>query len=1543
MKPVGVAFAEINLDSTPMERNLKRMNEVLTDGTIKVENAYKSLGLKSDQVFNMMKANATAAVEFIKNKTLSSTEEIMRAQAAAAVKINSINQSLMSNDYWKTLGVRSTEAIKSQMNLIKEAATSQQSIYTKGSQDWINIERAKNTKLKELNKEMVGEHEMSMASMTRALLRFYAAYYVVSQAATLLVVPFKKGFEAVESYNQSVASLAAMVVTFSELKLGQSLSDQWKSALAYSIAIVPVLEQIAARTLLSGQETTALANAFARSGVFLRANNTAQIEGFTRISNALPLMTKGQEIMRQINTEIRSVMTGQNEQSSMMLQTLKALPGFSKENLELWRQQGTVLENVGKLLEGFGPATALLENQWQAVKSTLDTTVTQVLRGGMLGAYGELILSAKDLDEWLKKNKDSLIDGMSKWIGNFLLTMYTIKAEVLRLAMLLDKIGGTMSSAQMLLYGPGKALGIESSTKRFESAADRNINYENRYKETEKELEKLAIRYNNLEQSISSAGLAAAKLARSGSGGNEEFKAKPGVDKEAEKAAKKAEAARESATERIIEATRKASYEVESIGQSQYEKDIVRIDAEAEKYRALGVSKVLIDKYVAAEKELAERKGYEVIAKASRAAEKEAERLMEQEIARGVKLSEEHLRGAAEYEKIMASENAFATDGHEQSMNRIIEKEKEKYAIIQDLQDKGFISFKQAEEAKAKIVENTTKERTKLASEAFYKENDDRQQSMSSMAQSFDQMAQLYAEDSRERQALSAASKAATVAEIALQVEKNLMIAIGAVVNQGTGDPYTAFARIAAMVAVVAGVLQIGGIAFGGGSSGAVASSSATWSNSNSTVLGAENDTASESITKSWELMQDTYNMEFKELSGIYNEMKDLNDNITGLVTSVIRTGGVSGISIETGTSSGYGASLWSNFDKWLAAGFMRGTPYGENMAKFAELDVVGTWVNQQIGKLFGSIFGGGTESWVSGTGISTDGSSIKDLLSGGSIGSQAYTSVTEKHDGGWFSSDWYSGYTFYDVLNENVSTMLDKVFRNMGETIVSLAEGLGTDVTAAMNYAFAGGFINLQGMDSDQINTALTDYFSALGDTAVEALFGTMLKGYQEVGEGLMETASRILIDKAYIVDTLEMTNQAFIGTTSELIAFSEAMIEMAGDLDTLRTNAETYYDKFFSDAEKQTRLQGQLSDAMEAMNLVLPDTREGYRAVVEALDLTSTSGMQAYVTMLSLSESADEYYSALEDSNESLEDFVDNLKSITETIDEWLDNLAISDLAPVSSAAEWNRQYSEAKAKASMSGATEADVSDYLSFATKYLEFQKSYGTATSYQAIYDAVVADVTGINTDTVTALDIAKQQLEELQSIAVSTDLGAQASLAAIAAMIALATQQAAIDSTAGQATTTTPTVTDNSAVLAADLASRQAAWYANLPFRSQGMIQQDLYSQEYLDYINNNPFPLYASGGYADTPSIFGETGGEYAVPTYEPQRSKFLKTVGADPETLGTAIGRYLQSSNGGTSSSDSVIDNHIYIDGKEICRVVTKGMKTDLDLINTTRKAVN
>jgi len=174
--------------------------------------------------------------------------------------------------------------------------------------------------------------------------------------------------------------------------------------------------------------------------------------------------------------------------------------------------------------------------------------------------------------------------------------------------------------------------------------------------------------------------------------------------------------------------------------------------------------------------------------------------------------------------------------------------------------------------------------------------------------------------------------------------------------------------------------------------------------------------------------------------------------------------------------------------------------------------------------------------------------------------------------------------------------------------------------------------------------------------------------------------------------------------------------------------------------------------------------------------------------------------------------------------------------------------------KIRAGMIGASQADISEYLGFATKYLDFQKSFGTEGTYKNIYESVMADVLGLQEKKNLELSIEEAQLAALESIVANT---------------------------------------------------------ANLS-----------------TYIGGSG---YASGGLATGLSFVGEKGPEWVVPTYEPERSSFLRNAGVDPESIGIAISKHIQ------GSGESIIHNHIYLDGREIQYSVTKGLKTNSDLRNS------
>jgi hypothetical protein len=840
------------------------------------------------------------------------------------------------------------------------------------------------------------------------------------------------------------------------------------------------------------------------------------------------------------------------------------------------------MEHIGELLSGFAPATKLLENQWQAVKSTIETTATQILRGLMKPAYDDIIQSTKDLNDWLVQNKETIID----WGIKFQLALIPIQAEIMRLAMLLDKLGGTMTSAQMLLYGPGRALGVDSSTKRFEAAADANIEYEKRYMDTDKALEVLALKQIKLEQSLTTA-----------------YKER---QKAQETAVSPPKGGRTTATEGVDKKT------------------LAAMKAAAKERERL------LDEKYKHERDIAE-----AIAKAEEDMAKDADAGTKTTLAGIKKLQDDRI---AFYDTIEGYENK----AYELKFARI-EEERQAYIALYD--DVG------AANAKA------SQDQLKALTEKIDAEQKGTRSTISGLNSMLSAAMECYSEESNEYKRLQDFKKVALAAELAMEVSKNAQIiagyfaqsagavaaatvqnaanastavtgAVASVAAQGT-VPIAGFAMVPAMIAIMAGVLGIAGIAFGGGGSSSAASTSNP-AMGNSTVLGAAYGTGSESIQNSYELLQDTYDLEDVKLTKIYNELKNLNSNITGLVSSMLRTG-----TLDIGDlSNTIGNASWMNTAGTVSSqiiGLASADPFTLITHTILEKLTGGT-LGKNIANFIGKIFGGSSETTLQESGVLLGSSSLQNILKNG-ISSQQYASYKKVTDGGWFHSDKTEYWTQYAALDSEVTNLFNKVYQNLGETLMELSEGLGTNINDVLNYSFAELKLNLQGKTGDEISKALSEAFSAVGDTAVEALFGDIISMYQEVNEGMLETAVRLITDKESILNILEYTNQSFEGTTSELIKFSESLITVAGSLETLTDAFNTYYDAFFSDAEKQADLKSSLSGALEQYGYTLPGERSGYRSIVESQNLASEAGQTAYAALMLLADSADAYYKYLED----------------------------------------------------------------------------------------------------------------------------------------------------------------------------------------------------------------------------------------------------------------------------------------------------------------------
>jgi hypothetical protein len=688
-------------------------------------------------------------------------------------------------------------------------------------------------------------------------------------------------------------------------------------------------------------------------------------------------------------------------------------------------------------------------------------------------------------------------------------------------------------------------------------------------------------------------------------------------------------------------------------------------------------------------------------------------------------------------------------------------------------------------------------------------------------------------------------AKAASALSVALaQNAANASVATtgaaASVAAQGS-VPIAGFALAAAMAAFMASILAASGIAWGGGSAGTSAPALPA-----STVLGAEAGTGSESISNSWEKLMDIDLLQYKELRGIHESMKDLNSNISGLISSIFRSGGIGAASSGTafGTVSPKPGTVWEDTAKSMfgVGGFIP-QAIGSFMNKMYDIainiPIIGA-ITKVLTSWATSVFGGKKTTSLTGTGIVTGGASLGELIGGGGMSAREYADITQKTSGGWFGKDKTYSWTQYAELDAQVSATIDAVFQNIAVAMNEAGKILLDDTTAILNYVLKGEKIVLTGT-AEEMSKQFSDYMSKTADVAASALFTELMDVYQKAGEGAFEAVMRLATNFATVGNIFEMTNQQISGTKFEMIGFVEAMVDMAGGLDKLTEAASTYYDKFFTDAEKQARLQGQLAGALGDMGMALPDARQGYRDLVEGLDLNTTAGQEAYVALLGFAEAADQYYSAVEDATGGTDKLTEALKRQSETVAKWLSDLNKSTLAPVMSAQAQEAAYAAARSAAMAPGATEANTSAFLTTASDYLKFARAYSG--DYASIYQSVTGDVRALAEFINAALGI-------------PVDSG-----------------------------------------------------------------------------LENFP-TVHGTGGLTNGPTISGEMGGEWNVPTYEPQRSRFLES--APPQFWENLRGGGMSQGSGG----DITVRVPVYLDGKVVADVVAKHVPRNANLSDAIRR---
>lgn len=143
-----------------------------------------------------------------------------------------------------------------------------------------------------------------------------------------------------------------------------------------------------------------------------------------------------------------------------------------------------------------------------------------------------------------------------------------------------------------------------------------------------------------------------------------------------------------------------------------------------------------------------------------------------------------------------------------------------------------------------------------------------------------------------------------------------------------------------------------------------------------------------------------------------------------------------------------------------------------------------------------------------------------------------------------------------------------------------------------------------------------------------VEALkatdLGKALNAYMAtvVTEGKSLEELNAVLSEVQAIGTFKAALQGlpFEALSALSVEATQSLIAAVGGLDQLKSAVSSYYQNFYTDAERNAITTEQMRQSLAAVNLQLPATREAFRALVDAQDLTTEAGRAAYAALMSV-----------------------------------------------------------------------------------------------------------------------------------------------------------------------------------------------------------------------------------------------------------------------------------------------------------------------------------
>lgn len=120
------------------------------------------------------------------------------------------------------------------------------------------------------------------------------------------------------------------------------------------------------------------------------------------------------------------------------------------------------------------------------------------------------------------------------------------------------------------------------------------------------------------------------------------------------------------------------------------------------------------------------------------------------------------------------------------------------------------------------------------------------------------------------------------------------------------------------------------------------------------------------------------------------------------------------------------------------------------------------------------------------------------------------------------------------------------------------------------------------------------------------------------ETADAVLQEVNAMFTTFSTVKAAFELLNKPMFDTSTAGYELTESFVALFGGLENFKSAASSFYDTYYTAAEKEANLRTQLTKTLVEQNLAIPETQEAYRKLVEAQDLTTEAGRKNYAVLL-------------------------------------------------------------------------------------------------------------------------------------------------------------------------------------------------------------------------------------------------------------------------------------------------------------------------------------